>query len=405
MSEVAQNQVYQSKGSVSEELGHSLFDDSSTQSSGTVNNRGRRENSPLRFLYAKLFKLKGVPVRIENLPFFLAHLAPLGLFFVEFHWGLVYMAIILYFTRMFAITGFYHRYFSHRGYKVPSRIVQFLMAAWGATSAQQGALWWSSHHRHHHRHSDTEHDLHSPTLQGFIYSHVLWIINNRELETFKDREKMYPKDFAIYPELLWLERFNLLMPVLLGVAVFLIYSWAGVIWFLISTMFLWHGTFTINSLSHMFGRRRFDTTDTSRNNIALAMLTLGEGWHNNHHAYAGGAKAGFYWYEIDITYYGLLLMSKLGLIRDLGAPPKRILTKGRVNDQLRRQARHFLPARIIKKLDVEDIKIVVERISQNVDQKVLRHLGLNELKAMIERFKEEGLALTVTDTSLQPVAV
>lgn len=352
----------------------------------------RGDNFLYRFIHLKLFRLQGVPIRVENLPFFLAHLAPIGLFFVEFHWGLVYLAIALYFARMFAITGFYHRYFSHRGYKVPSRIVQFLMAAWGATSAQQGALWWASHHRYHHRHSDTEHDLHSPTLQGFIYSHVLWIMNNREHESFRDRGSIYPKDFAKYPELIWLERYNLLMPVLLGVGCFLLYSWAGVVWFLISTMFLWHGTFTINSLSHMFGRRRFDTTDTSRNNIVLALITLGEGWHNNHHAYAGGAKAGFYWYEIDITYYGLLLMSKLGLIRDLGAPPKTVLAKGVDNDLLRRRARRLLPLRLVHRLNVDELKILLERVVHEVDRKVLRGIGFEELQAMIERFKEEYAA-------------
>ncbi|MCB1307874.1 MAG: acyl-CoA desaturase [Leptospiraceae bacterium] len=350
-----------------------------------------------------LIKTKHGNIKIENLPWFLFHLTPIAALFVEFHWGLVVLALGLYFARMFAVTGFYHRYFSHRGYTVNSRIVQFLMAFWGATALQQGPIWWASHHRHHHRWSDTEKDLHSPLRMGFWRSHVLWIFFIDDNPDFKNHDYSKVRDLTRYPELLWIDRHYYMGGVVLGVVLFAIGGLPWLIWGLgISTVLLWHGTFTINSLSHVFGKQRFETGDTSRNNLLLAFVTLGEGWHNNHHFYQGGAKAGFYWWEIDITYYGLWCMHKLGLIQKLPVPPERVIETGREMDRVRAQARRILKPGIFRRLSVEELIIVVQAVNTCVDQRVLRKLNLQELRNQIARWKESADEWLTSGPALQP---
>jgi stearoyl-CoA desaturase (delta-9 desaturase) len=263
-----------------------------------------------------------------TLPFLAFHLAALGIFFVHFKWSYVLVCFLAYEVRMFFVTAGYHRYFAHRSYKT-SRWFQFVIAFIAVSSTQKGVLWWAAHHRHHHRYSDEEEDLHSPTLFGFWWSHVGWILSDRYNGTRLD----YIADYAKYPELRWLYKYILVPPTILGIAMFLIGGWGMFFWgFCLSTVLLWHGTFTINSLSHIFGNRRFNTTDTSKNNWFLALVTLGEGWHNNHHHYMAAARQGFYWWEIDLTYYGLKALSWLGLVRDLRAVPEKILAEGRSID-------------------------------------------------------------------------
>lgn len=274
-----------------------------------------------------------------TIPFALVHLMAFGVFWVGVSPVAVGVCVLLYWVRMFAITGFYHRYLSHRSYKT-SRWFQFVFALVGNSSVQKGPLWWAAHHRHHHQYSDQDEDVHSPIKRGFLYSHVGWIFARNNSVT---RMRLVP-DLAKFPELRVLNRFDVLMPVLLGTACFglgvLLQTYAPslgtsgpqmLIWgFFVSTVVLVNATFTINSLSHIYGKRRYETTDTSKNNFFLALLTMGEGWHNNHHHYATAARQGFYWWEIDITYYGLVLLSKLGLIWDLKQVPVHILDEGRV---------------------------------------------------------------------------
>jgi stearoyl-CoA desaturase (delta-9 desaturase) len=267
---------------------------------------------------------------IRSIPFFGVHALCLAVIWVKWSWIALGVAALLYFVRMFAVTGFYHRYFSHRTFKT-SRAFQFVMAVAGNACAQRGPLWWAAHHRHHHKHSDKEEDLHSPHHGGFIYSHMLWIMTPKNVPThFKAIA-----DFAKFPELRFLDRFDTLVPFLLGAFLFflgltldLIFPSLGtsglqmLVWgFFISTVVLFHATCTINSLSHVFGRRRYKTGDHSRNSLALALLTLGEGWHNNHHHYPASTRQGFYWWEIDITYYMLRVLSWFGLIWDLKPVP------------------------------------------------------------------------------------
>ncbi len=231
------------------------------------------------------------------------------------------LASVLYVIRMWAITAGYHRYFSHRTYKT-SRVMQFLIAFLGQTSAQRGVIWWAAVHRHHHLHSDTEHDVHSPRHHGFLYSHVTWIFNPSNWEP----DYGTVKDLTRYPELVWLDRNTYLPAILLGFGVWLVGGWAMlVVGFFWSTVVLFHCTFFINSLAHVSGSQRYLTGDDSRNNVWLALITLGEGWHNNHHHYQSSTRQGFRWWEIDISYYVLKVMSWFRLVWDLRAPPEEIV--------------------------------------------------------------------------------
>jgi len=272
------------------------------------------------------------------IPFIVLHLGCLAFFWVGFSWAALIAALLLYAVRMFAITAFYHRYFSHRSYRT-SRLMQFLFAVVGNTSCQRGPLWWASVHRHHHQHSDDDPDVHSPVKRGFLWSHIGWLTSAKNFPTDYSRVR----DLEKFPELVFLNRCDQLVPILYGVALWLIgaqleryapglgtngpqlFVWG----FFISTVFLLHATFFINSLAHVFGSRRFKTSDDSRNSFLLALLTLGEGWHNNHHRYAASARQGFYWWEIDVSYYLLKMMSWVGLIWELKAVPASVYREAR----------------------------------------------------------------------------
>lgn len=265
-----------------------------------------------------------------SIPFILLHLAPLGMIWFPPSWGDVALCIALYVVRMFFITGGYHRYFAHRAYKL-GRVMQFIMAFGGGTAAQKGALWWASNHRVHHRFSDTPQDPHN-SGRGLLWSHVLWILCDKYNET--DYKGI--KDFAKYPELVWLNRFHLVPPVLLGFAVWLIGGWSALFCgFFFSTILLYHGTFSINSLTHKWGKPRYKTTDTSKNSLLLALITLGEGWHNNHHYYASTANQGFFWWEVDISYYVIRTLGFLGLAKDIRVPTHRAKFKNWIDVEAR----------------------------------------------------------------------
>ncbi|QQR90986.1 MAG: fatty acid desaturase [Myxococcales bacterium] len=261
-------------------------------------------------------------------PFWAIHLIAIaGLFYFGWSWTGFALALASYAVRMFFVTGGYHRYFSHRSYKT-SRWFQAVLAFFCSTTAQKGVLWWAAHHRDHHKYSDTENDVHSPARHGFWYSHVGWILNPKTNGTDYDRVK----DLAKFPELVWLNRWHLIPPVIYAVAFYLVGGWFALFWgFFFSTVLLWHGTFTINSLTHLWGKRRFESGDDSKNHWLLAIITLGEGWHNNHHYYQSSTRQGFYWWEYDITYYVIRMLGFVGLVWEIREPPARILEEGRQN--------------------------------------------------------------------------
>jgi stearoyl-CoA desaturase (delta-9 desaturase) len=254
-------------------------------------------------------------------PFIVVHLVCLGVVWVGWSPAAVAVAVGLYVLRMFAVTGFYHRYFSHRTFST-SRSAQFVFAVLGASCAQRGPLWWAAHHRKHHRYADTERDVHSPRRHGFWWAHMGWITAPGNFPT--DLKEV--RDLAQYPELRFLDRYDILVPALLALGLFLWGGWQFLIWgFFISTVVLFHCTCFINSLAHKLGRKRYPTDDDSGNSFWLALITFGEGWHNNHHKYPGSVRQGFFWWEIDLTYYGLWLLERLRVIWNLRPVPRRLL--------------------------------------------------------------------------------
>src|SRR5688500_2225677 len=258
-------------------------------------------------------------------PFWGIHLIAVGGIVIGgWSWAGFGLALLFYVTRMFFVAAGYHRYFSHRTYKT-SRVVQFLLALFANTTAQKGVMWWAAHHRRHHKYSDQEGDVHSAKLEGFWYSHVGWVVTRDPEREHADEDRV--KDLSAFPELRALEHVNLLPAVALAVVLALVGGWHALLWgFFVSTVLLWHGTFTVNSLNHVIGRRRYPTPDESRNNWFLALfVTMGEGWHNNHHHYMSSANQGFFWWEIDVTFYMLVALEKMGIIWDLRRAPAHVV--------------------------------------------------------------------------------
>jgi len=275
----------------------------------------------------------------RSVPFIILHLGCLGVFFTGWSWAAVIAAAVLYVVRMFAITGFYHRYFCHRAYHT-SRAGQFLFALIGLTAVQRGPLWWAAVHRHHHAHSDEDVDAHSPVAKGFLWSHIGWLTSSKNFPT----DYKMVRDLAKFPELVFLNRFDLIGPLLLLVVVYALGAgleafapglgtngWQMVVWgFFISTTLLFHGTCSVNSFAHTLGSKRYETGDESRNSLILALITLGEGWHNNHHHYQSSARQGFTWWEIDVSYYVIRTLGMLGIVWDIKTVPAKVFEQSRV---------------------------------------------------------------------------
>ena len=264
-------------------------------------------------------------------PLVFMHLACIGIFFTGFSWVAVVALLITYFVRVFALTAGFHRYFSHRSFKT-SRFFQFIMAWVGTSAAQMGPMWWAAHHRHHHQHSDTEEDVHSPVAKDIFWAHVGWVL----CRTYGGTKTERVQDLYKFPELRFIDRLHALPAISLGLALYYIgqqlnfyypglgtSGWQLVMWgFFLSTALVYHVTFCVNSVTHIIGNKRFKNSDESRNNFWIALLTFGEGWHNNHHRYPLSARQGMYWWEFDLSYLLLRGLEKLGLVWDLKTYPK-----------------------------------------------------------------------------------
>ena len=262
--------------------------------------------------------------RIDSL--ILVQLLPLGMIVTGVHWRDLVLCVFLYYLRMFFISAAFHRYFSHRSYKM-GRVMQFLMCLGGTTALQSGMMLWVSSHRRHHKYSDTERDPHSSRL-GMWWSHMGWLLTGVQ----NKRSKKVIKEFSVYPELMFLERYSYLTCALIVAPVLWLFGWSGVFaGFFLSTTLLFHGTFSINSLNHKYGTRRYDTGDMSTNNWFLAIVSMGEGWHNNHHHYQSSTAQGFFKGEFDPSYRILKVLEKFGLVWDVSRPPPQALVRDLLN--------------------------------------------------------------------------
>ncbi len=334
---------------------------------------------------------KGESLRLSAVAgFLLVHLAALGVFWVGFSWKGVVLCLASYYLRMFAITAGFHRYFSHRTYGL-SRTPQFLLAFLGQTAAQRGVLWWASNHRHHHRYSDRPEDIHSPVQRGFWWSHMGWILSRDQDESDHSRVP----DLAKYPELVWLDRHQYLPTVVYAVALYLAFGWTGLFYgYFLSTVFLWHGTFTINSVMHVFGRRVYATTDDSRNSFLFSLLTMGEGWHNNHHWAPQSAAQGFHWWEVDASFYLLWLGEKVGLVRKLHRRPGHFREAA---SEAKRTGRAFTSARHHERV----LSLTRRWAELGASARLTAHEAFAELEAAraratarLERLHEEAAAVS-----------
>ena len=308
--------------------------------------------------------------------FVLVHVACLAVFWTGFRAIDVAVCVALYFVRMFAITAGLHRYFSHKSLKT-SRAFQLVLALVAATSAPKGAIWWAAKHREHHKHSDTPEDVHSPAQSGFFKAHVGWIFTHSK----GDADYGTVKDLTRYPELVWLDKHDRLPAILLALVVLLTLGWSGlVVGFFVSTVLVYHCTFAINSLAHVYGKQRYITGDDSRNNWLLALITLGEGWHNNHHHYQASTRQGFRWWEIDVTYYVLKMLSWTGLVWDLREPPAEVVHGAHnLNPTTLDRVAHQLAASFSR-----------ERIAQQIRDSWAAKPSLEELRAHAHHAWEEA---------------
>ncbi len=276
--------------------------------------------------------------------FIVIHILAIAAFIVGYSPFALALCLAFYLIRMFAITGCFHRLMSHRTYQT-SRWFQFVLAFIGTCAAQKGPLWWAAAHRHHHKHADTEEDIHSPGIKGIWWAHAGWVLS----EEHDEADLKLVKDLSVYPELNWLDKYHYVPPLMYMVGCYLLglivenyfpglhtTAFQCLFWgCFLSTVLLYHGVFCINSFTHLVGKRRFNTSDESRNSFFLSIITLGEGWHNNHHRYPGSERQGFYWWEMDITHYVLVIFSKLGLVWNLRTPPERIYQEALENKRNR----------------------------------------------------------------------
>lgn len=312
-----------------------------------INAAGRAQSSLTRYLrqcvvgcrgaahsFVAVGDLAGVgaaPARIQwrsSIPFFLVHVIPFAALFTGITLRAIGVFVMFYGVRMFCITAGYHRCFAHRSFRV-SRPVRAALAFGATTAAQKGPLWWAAHHRAHHRHTDRPGDVHSPS-DGFWWSHAGWVLSDRH----KAPDDRLVADLAVFPELRWLDRHDWVGPWTLALVSFLVAGWSGlVVGFFASTVAVWHATFSVNSVAHLFGRRRYDTPDTSRNCPAVALVTFGEGWHNNHHRFPASARQGHAWWELDLTYVVLRTLARVGVVHDLRLQP--IVASDLVGDRVR----------------------------------------------------------------------
>src|SRR5438876_6927044 len=267
---------------------------------------------------------------ISMVVFWAVQASALLVFAVPFAWPLVALWAASHFLRAIGLTLAFHRYFAHRSFQM-DRPARFVWTLIGTAAMQKGPLWWAGHHVNHHRFADREGDPHSPAVSGFYYAHIGWFLNDARHDRLAPTNPVV-RDFSSAPEIVWLERYHVVPPLALAVAMYLAGGWPWLVWgFCLPTMTLAHATFAINTINHMFGSRRFETRDASRNNVFTAVFAAGEGWHNNHHRYQRAARNGFYWWEFDPTWYVIRAMKAVGLAWDVRPVPARIYAEAEDN--------------------------------------------------------------------------
>jgi len=275
---------------------------------------------------------------VTQVVFWIVQASALLVFAVPVSAGLVALWAVSHFLRAIGLTLAFHRYFAHRAFKM-NRVTQFVWAFIGTAAMQKGPLWWAGHHVNHHKYADREGDPHSPMVSGLYYAHIGWFLNDTKHDRLETTNPVV-RDFSKFPELRFLDTYFFVPPTLLALSLYLTGGFTWLVWgFCLPTVTLAHATFAINTVNHLFGSRRFETIDESRNNPVTAFFAVGEGWHNNHHRYQRAARNGFYWWEFDPTWYVIRAMQALGLAWDVQPVPERIYAEARAV-KARRRERH-----------------------------------------------------------------
>jgi stearoyl-CoA desaturase (Delta-9 desaturase) len=269
-----------------------------------------------------------LPNILQMTIFWIVQASALLVLTVPFRWAYVGLWAASHFVRALGLTLMYHRYYAHRAFKM-NRGARFVWTLIGTAAMQKGPIWWAGHHVTHHKFADREGDPHSPMISGFYYAHVGWFLHDTKYDALEANNPVV-RDFAKFPEIAWLEKYHIVAPTVLAIAMYAYGGWPWLVYgFCLPTMTLAHATFCINTVNHLFGSRRFETLDDSRNNPITAFFAVGEGWHNNHHRYQRAARNGFYWWEFDLTWYTMKAMAALGLVWDMQQVPKRIYEEAR----------------------------------------------------------------------------
>ena len=244
-------------------------------------------------------------------------LAVVSLFF--FNWQNLAAAIVLLWVAGSVGIGLgYHRLLTHRGFKAP-KWLERVLALCGTLALQSGPIAWVTTHRLHHAFTETDQDPHSPRA-GSYWAHIGWIFRGTAQNHSEATIRRYSPDLLRDPVLCFLEKYYYLTPIVAGFGLFAIGGWSMVLWgIFLRTLVGWHSTWLVNSATHLWGTRRFEIRDDSRNNGWIAAITFGEGWHNNHHAYPRSARHGLTWREFDINWIQIRLLEKMGLIKDVYA--------------------------------------------------------------------------------------
>jgi stearoyl-CoA desaturase (delta-9 desaturase) len=271
-----------------------------------------------------------VAKKLSFVVFWVVQFSAFLIFVVPFSGGLIALWAVSHFLRAIGLTLAFHRYFAHRSFQM-NRAARFVWTFIGTAAMQKGPLWWAGHHVNHHRYADRDGDPHSPMVSGVYYAHIGWFLNDAKHDRLEASNPVI-RDFSKAPEIVWLNNFFFVPPLLLAIGMYLFGGMTWLVWgFCLPTMTLAHATFAINTVNHMFGSRRFDTIDESRNNPLTAVFAVGEGWHNNHHRYQRAARNGFYWWEFDPTWYVIRLMQSVGIAWDVKAVPARIYEEARAS--------------------------------------------------------------------------
>jgi stearoyl-CoA desaturase (delta-9 desaturase) len=210
----------------------------------------------------------------------------------------------------------YHRLLTHRGYKTP-KWVEYFLTVCATLALEGGPIFWVATHRIHHKYSDQEGDPHSP-IDGTWWAHMGWILMGKSMHHDTTTLARYVPDLAKDQVHVWLTKYHYIPMTVLGVVLLAIGGLPFLLWgIFLRTVVGLHATWAVNSVTHMWGSRRFSTRDLSTNNFLVAILTFGEGWHNNHHAHPVSARHGLAWYEFDISWITLKMLAAVGVVRDL----------------------------------------------------------------------------------------